>query len=95
MFYHDTTVTGEKQNRRLLYKLKHVQATEPLVKEKLAPLLEQYRPVGISSLKLDKFNIGSVAPKLDGVSLKPLLIVIHLCAEIIRGVHLDLRFTHN
>ena len=36
------------------------------MKEILGPILEQYRPPGISSLKLDQFHIGKVPPLIDG-----------------------------
>lgn len=43
-----------------------MQATEPLVKEILGPILEQYQPAGIASLKMDRFHIGKVPPLIDG-----------------------------
>ncbi|KAH8973496.1 hypothetical protein BDL97_01G050700 [Sphagnum fallax] len=49
-----------------------VLATEQLVKEALQPILEQYRPPGIQALKLDKFNIGTVPPKFDGIRVQSL-----------------------
>lgn len=49
-----------------------VQATEELVKMKLEPMLETYRPAGISSLRLDKFHLGKIPPQIDGVRIQRL-----------------------
>lgn len=42
------------------------QAAEAVIKESVEPLLEEYRPAGISSLKFSKFSLGTVAPKIEG-----------------------------
>lgn len=36
------------------------------MKMKLEPLLETYRPPGISALTLEKFHLGKIAPQIDG-----------------------------
>lgn len=49
-----------------------VQAAEELVKMKLEPMLKAYTPIGISSLKLDKFHLGKIAPQIDGIKIQRL-----------------------
>lgn len=56
-----------------------MQATEPLVKEILGPILEQYQPAGIASLKMDRFHIGKVPPLIDG-KIKDLY--IQVCCQL-------------
>lgn len=45
----------------------HLQAAELVIKESVEPLLEEYRPPGITSLKFSKLSLGSVAPKIEGM----------------------------
>lgn len=45
------------------------QAGELVIKESVEPLLEEYRPPGITSLKFSKLSLGNVAPKIEGESL--------------------------
>ncbi|KAG0553942.1 hypothetical protein KC19_12G051100 [Ceratodon purpureus] len=49
-----------------------VEATEQRVKLALEPMLEMYRPAGISSLTLEKFHLGKVPPQIDGVRVQRL-----------------------
>lgn len=42
------------------------QAAEAVIKESVEPLLEEYRPPGITSLKFSKLSLGTVAPKIEG-----------------------------
>lgn len=50
-----------------------------VIKESVEPLLEEYRPPGISSLKLSKLSLGNVAPKIEGSSLYSMTLSFHLC----------------
>lgn len=43
-----------------------MQAAEAIIKESVEPLLEDYRPPGITSLKFSKLSLGTVAPKIEG-----------------------------
>lgn len=43
------------------------QAAELVIKESVEPLLEEYRPPGITSLKFSKLSLGTVAPKIEGI----------------------------
>lgn len=45
----------------------YLQAAELVIKESVEPLLEEYRPPGITSLKFSKLSLGSVAPKIEGM----------------------------
>ncbi|XP_073028739.1 calcium-dependent lipid-binding protein-like [Primulina eburnea] len=47
-------------------------AAEAVIKESVEPLLEQYRPTGITSLKFNKLSLGTVAPKIEGVRVQSL-----------------------
>ncbi|CAB4300201.1 unnamed protein product [Prunus armeniaca] len=42
-------------------------AAEMVIKDSVEPLLEAYRPPGITSLKFSKLSLGTVAPKIEGV----------------------------
>ncbi|XP_021277107.1 synaptotagmin-5 [Herrania umbratica] len=44
-------------------------AASDLIKASVEPVLEQYRPIILSSLKFSKFTLGSVAPQFTGVSI--------------------------
>jgi hypothetical protein len=45
-----------------------LQAATAVVKESVEPLLEDYRPPGITSLKFNKFSLGTVPPKIEGMN---------------------------
>ncbi|KAH7659655.1 Calcium-dependent lipid-binding transcriptional regulator plant protein [Dioscorea alata] len=48
------------------------EAVTAVVKESVEPLLDDYRPPGISSLKFNKFSLGSVPPKIEGIRVQSL-----------------------
>ncbi|KAK2652084.1 hypothetical protein Ddye_011940 [Dipteronia dyeriana] len=43
------------------------EAAELVIKESVEPLLEEYRPSEITSLKFSKLSLGDVAPKIEGM----------------------------
>ncbi|KAI3416792.1 uncharacterized protein J3R85_015055 [Psidium guajava] len=43
-----------------------------VIKETVEPLLEDYRPPGITSLKFSKLSLGTVAPKIEGIRVQSL-----------------------
>ncbi|GAB2217258.1 hypothetical protein Droror1_Dr00000430 [Drosera rotundifolia] len=43
-----------------------------VIKESVEPLLEQYQPVGITSLKFSKLSLGRVPPKIEGIRVQSL-----------------------
>jgi Ca2+-dependent lipid-binding protein len=43
-----------------------------VVKESVEPLLDDYRPPGIKSLKFSKFSLGTVSPKIEGIRIQNL-----------------------
>ncbi|XP_052182580.1 synaptotagmin-5 [Diospyros lotus] len=45
------------------------EAASELIKRSVEPILEQYRPIILSSLKFSKFTLGTVAPQFTGVSI--------------------------
>ncbi|KAL6974091.1 Synaptotagmin-5 [Sarracenia purpurea var. burkii] len=45
------------------------EAASELIKTNVEPVIEQYRPVILSSLKFSKFTLGTVAPQFTGVSI--------------------------
>ncbi|KAK9141764.1 hypothetical protein Syun_011164 [Stephania yunnanensis] len=45
------------------------EAVSELVRSSVEPVLEQYRPVILSSLKFKKFTLGTVAPQFTGVCI--------------------------
>ncbi|XP_015893093.1 calcium-dependent lipid-binding protein [Ziziphus jujuba] len=47
-------------------------AGEMVIKESVEPLLEEYRPPGITSLKFGKLSLGNVAPKVEGIRVQSL-----------------------
>ncbi|XP_057857227.1 calcium-dependent lipid-binding protein [Cryptomeria japonica] len=47
-------------------------AAEMVIRESVEPLLEQYRPPGISALKFNKLFLGNVAPKIEGIRIQSL-----------------------
>ncbi|XP_022872571.1 synaptotagmin-4-like [Olea europaea var. sylvestris] len=44
-------------------------AAEAIIKDSVEPLLEEYRPPGITSMKFSKLSLGTVAPKIEGINL--------------------------
>ncbi|XP_043698146.1 calcium-dependent lipid-binding protein-like isoform X1 [Telopea speciosissima] len=46
------------------------EATTVIIRESVEPLLEEYRPPGITSLKFSKLSLGNVAPKIEGVRVQ-------------------------
>ncbi|KAL2460755.1 Calcium-dependent lipid-binding (CaLB domain) family protein [Abeliophyllum distichum] len=47
-------------------------AAEAIIKESVEPLLEEYRPPGITSIKFSKLSLGTVAPKIEGIRVQSL-----------------------
>ncbi|ESW11963.1 hypothetical protein PHAVU_008G074100 [Phaseolus vulgaris] len=43
-----------------------------VIRESVEPLLEEYRPPGITSLKFSKLSLGIVAPKVEGIRVQNL-----------------------
>ncbi|KAF5183820.1 Synaptotagmin-4 [Thalictrum thalictroides] len=43
-----------------------------IIRESVEPLLEEYRPPGITSLKFSKLSLGNVAPKIEGIRVQSL-----------------------
>lgn len=43
-----------------------------VIRESVEPLLEEYRPAGITSLKFSKLSLGNVAPKIEGIRVQSL-----------------------
>ncbi|KAE9445733.1 hypothetical protein C3L33_22370, partial [Rhododendron williamsianum] len=50
----------------------YFQAATLVIKESVEPLLEQYRPPGITKLKFSKLSLGNVAPKIEGIRVQSL-----------------------
>ncbi|XWS45976.1 hypothetical protein CRYUN_Cryun14cG0025400 [Craigia yunnanensis] len=50
----------------------YFQAASAVIKESVEPLLEEYRPPGITSLKFSKLSLGTVAPKIEGIRVQSL-----------------------
>ncbi|KAJ6679535.1 CALCIUM-DEPENDENT LIPID-BINDING (CALB DOMAIN) FAMILY PROTEIN [Salix purpurea] len=48
------------------------EAATVVVRESVEPLLEDYRPTGITSLRLNKFSLGTVPPKIEGIRVQSL-----------------------
>ncbi|XP_039005592.1 synaptotagmin-5-like [Hibiscus syriacus] len=48
------------------------EAASAVIKESVEPLLEEYRPPGITSLKFSKLSLGTVAPKIEGIRVQSL-----------------------
>ncbi|KAJ8540033.1 hypothetical protein K7X08_026422 [Anisodus acutangulus] len=46
------------------------EAAEAIIKESVEPLLEDYRPPGITSLKFSKLSLGTVSPKIEGIRVQ-------------------------
>ncbi|KAL9263271.1 Calcium-dependent lipid-binding protein-like protein [Drosera capensis] len=47
-------------------------AGEMVIRESVEPLFEQYRPIGITSLKFSTLSLGTVAPKIEGIRVQSL-----------------------
>ncbi|KAM3267480.1 synaptotagmin-5 isoform X1 [Capsicum chacoense] len=45
------------------------EAASELVRSNVEPILEQYRPMILASLKFSKFTLGTVAPQFTGISI--------------------------
>ncbi|KAI4344197.1 hypothetical protein L6164_011448 [Bauhinia variegata] len=45
------------------------EAASELIKSSVEPILEQYRPIILASLKFSKFTLGTVAPQFTGVTI--------------------------
>ncbi|KAM6553323.1 hypothetical protein CsatB_014085 [Cannabis sativa] len=45
------------------------EAASELIKTNVEPVLEQYRPIILSSLKFSKFTLGTVAPQFTGIRI--------------------------
>ncbi|KAE9452213.1 hypothetical protein C3L33_15911, partial [Rhododendron williamsianum] len=45
------------------------EAASELIRSSVEPILEQYRPIVLSSLKFSKLTLGNVAPQFTGVSI--------------------------
>ncbi|KAJ6320480.1 hypothetical protein OIU78_015801 [Salix suchowensis] len=48
------------------------EAATVVVRESVEPLLEDHRPTGITSLRLNKFSLGTVPPKIEGIRVQSL-----------------------
>ncbi|XVF33454.1 hypothetical protein REPUB_Repub17cG0170000 [Reevesia pubescens] len=48
------------------------EAASAVIKESVEPLLEEYRPPGITSLKFSKLSLGTVGPKIEGIRVQSL-----------------------
>uniref|UniRef100_A0A7N0T4K8 Uncharacterized protein n=1 Tax=Kalanchoe fedtschenkoi TaxID=63787 RepID=A0A7N0T4K8_KALFE len=48
------------------------EAATVVIRESVEPLLEEYRPTGITSLKFSKLSLGTVAPKIEGIRVQSL-----------------------
>ncbi|KAK8946141.1 Synaptotagmin-4 [Platanthera guangdongensis] len=48
------------------------EAATAIVKDSVEPLLDDYRPPGITSLRFSKFSLGSVPPKIEGIKIQSL-----------------------
>ncbi|XP_002985728.2 synaptotagmin-5 [Selaginella moellendorffii] len=47
-------------------------AAQEIIRESVEPVLEQYRPIGISSLKFDKLSLGRLPPQIEGIRIQTL-----------------------
>lgn len=50
----------------LVFALSLLQATSELIRISVEPMLEQYRPAILNSLKFSRLTLGTVAPQLTG-----------------------------
>ncbi|OVA17190.1 C2 calcium-dependent membrane targeting [Macleaya cordata] len=67
--YPSWVVFSQRQKLIALILLALLQAASELIRSNVEPVLEQYRPVILSSLKFSKFTLGTVAPQFTGVSI--------------------------
>ncbi|KAI3827411.1 hypothetical protein L1987_01484 [Smallanthus sonchifolius] len=63
-YYPSWVVFSQRQKLSQLCK-----AASELIKANVEPVLEQYRPIILSSLSFSKFTLGTVAPQFTGVSI--------------------------
>ncbi|CAL5358919.1 unnamed protein product [Camellia sinensis] len=74
-FYPSWVVFSHRQNLNWLnVQLEKIwpyvnEAASELIRSSVEPILEQYRPVILSSLKFSKLTLGTVAPQFTGVSI--------------------------
>ncbi|XP_065849663.1 synaptotagmin-5-like [Euphorbia lathyris] len=74
-FYPPWVVFSEKQkltwlNQHLTKIWPYVnEAASELIKASVEPVLEQYRPIVLSSLKFSRFTLGTIAPQFTGISI--------------------------
>ncbi|XP_047318211.1 calcium-dependent lipid-binding protein-like [Impatiens glandulifera] len=47
-------------------------AATAVIKESVEPILEEYRPPGITALKFSKLSLGNVPPKIEGIRVQSL-----------------------
>jgi hypothetical protein len=69
-----------------------------VVKESVEPLLDDYRPPGIKSLKFSKFSLGTVSPKIEGFLVYMFDIQFHFSHVylLLWRIHfLPLKYSHN
>ncbi|XP_074266427.1 calcium-dependent lipid-binding protein-like [Silene latifolia] len=58
---------GDSEKNPCICEMKFfVNAAELVIRESVEPLLEDYRPPGITSLKFNKLTLGTVPPKIEG-----------------------------
>ncbi|KAE8672550.1 Detected protein of confused Function [Hibiscus syriacus] len=55
------------------------EAASAVIKESIEPILEEYRPTGVNSLKFSKLSLGTVAPKIEGINLQIFLGSVKKC----------------
>ncbi|KAK8916423.1 Synaptotagmin-4 [Platanthera zijinensis] len=48
------------------------EAATVVIKDSVEPILDDYRPPGITSLKFSKLTLGSVSPKIEGIKVQSL-----------------------
>ncbi|XP_039043301.1 synaptotagmin-5-like [Hibiscus syriacus] len=46
------------------------EAASAVIKESVEPILEEYRPTGVNSLKFSKLSLGTIAPKIEGIRVQ-------------------------
>ncbi|XVE98409.1 hypothetical protein REPUB_Repub03eG0104100 [Reevesia pubescens] len=72
-FYPSWVVFSQRQMltwlNQHLTKIWPYEAASDLIKTSVEPVLEQYRPIKLSSLKFSKFTLGTVAPQFIGISI--------------------------
>ena len=70
-----------------------------MVRESVEPLLDDYRPPGIKSLKFSKFSLGTVSPKIEGFpSLYvwySILFVSCLASSLVHTLFSPSKISHN